>query len=47
MDIILSWNFKHIVKRKTIILTGFVNSKEGYKDIDIYSPLEVIENEDF
>lgn len=47
MNIILSWNFKHIVKRKTIIMTGFVNSKEGYKSIDIYSPQEVIENDDF
>ncbi len=44
MDIIVSWNFKHIVKRKTILMTNVINNKEGYKNIDIYSPSEVIEN---
>lgn len=46
MDIILSWNFKHIVKRKTIIMANLINSREGYKNIDIYSPSEVIEDDD-
>ncbi len=46
MDIILSWNFKHIVKRKTILMTNLINAREGYKNIDIYSPSEVIENDD-
>ena len=46
MDIILSWNFKHIVKRKTIQMVNLVNSIEGYKNIDIYSPSEVIENDE-
>lgn len=46
MDIIVSWNFKHIVKRKTILMTNVVNLREGYKNIDIYSPSEVIENEE-
>jgi hypothetical protein len=46
MDIILSWNFKHIVKRKTVIMVNLINTREGYKNIDIYSPSEVIENED-
>jgi rRNA-processing protein FCF1 len=46
MDIILSWNFKHIVKRKTIIMTGVINNREGYNNIDIYSPTEVIENDE-
>lgn len=44
MDIIVSWNFKHIVKRKTILMTNVVNYREGYRNIDIYSPSEVIEN---
>jgi hypothetical protein len=44
MDIILSWNFKHIVKRKTILMANLINTREGYKNIDIYSPSEVIEN---
>lgn len=46
MDIIVSWNFKHIVKRKTILMTNVVNYREGYRNIDIYSPSEVIENEE-
>ena len=46
MDIIVSWNFQHIVKRKTIIMTSLVNNREGYKSIDIYSPSEVIENDE-
>jgi hypothetical protein len=45
LDIILSWNFQHIVKRKTILMTGLINVREGYKSIDIYSPSEVIEND--
>jgi hypothetical protein len=44
MDIIVSWNFRHIVKRKTILMTNVVNHREGYKSIDIYSPSEVIDN---
>jgi len=46
MDIIVSWNFKHIVKRKTILMTNVVNYREGYKNIDIYSPSEVIESDE-
>jgi thioesterase domain-containing protein len=46
MDIIVSWNFKHIVKRKTIVMSNVINNREGYKSIDIYSPTEVIEDVD-
>jgi len=46
LDFIVSLNFQHIVKRKTKVETGFINSREGYKHIDIYTPMEVIENED-
>ena len=45
LDIIASWNFKHIVKVKTITLTESINLKYGYKRILINSPTEVIENE--
>ena len=44
-DIVVSWNFKHIVKMKTIKLTEAVNLKEGYKKIMIHSPTEVIDND--
>jgi hypothetical protein len=43
MDIIISWNFKHIVKRKTILMTNFINTRENYRQISIHSPSEVIE----
>lgn len=45
LDFIVSLNFKHIVKRKTILMTEVVNVREGYKAVGIYSPAEVIENE--
>ncbi|MDR1564028.1 MAG: hypothetical protein LBS74_03635 [Oscillospiraceae bacterium] len=46
LDFIVSYNFKHIVKRKTIELTEMVNYREGYKRVGIYSPTEVIENDE-
>jgi predicted nucleic acid-binding protein len=45
LDVIVSWNFKHIVKVKTITLTESINLKFGYKRILINSPTEVIEND--
>jgi len=45
LDMIISWNFAHIVKRKTIRMTGQVNSRKGYKRIEICSPTEVIEHD--
>jgi rRNA-processing protein FCF1 len=46
LDIIVSYNFQHIVKRKTILMTGIINKREGYKQIEIYSPTEVVESVD-
>ena len=46
LDIIVSYNFHHIVKLKTIIGTESINLREGYKKIGIYSPTEVIENDE-
>jgi predicted nucleic acid-binding protein len=45
LDMIISMNFKHIVKRKTILATGKINNLNGYRAIEIYSPMEVVENE--
>ncbi|MCL2463322.1 MAG: PIN domain-containing protein [Defluviitaleaceae bacterium] len=44
LDFIVSYNFQHIVKMKTITLTEVVNLREHYHRIGIYSPTEVIEN---
>ena len=45
LDIIISMNFEHIVKRKTKLLTGTINTLNGYRAIEIFNPMEVIENE--
>ena len=45
LDMILSLNFKHIVRKKTIELTELVNTREGYHKIKIYTPMEVVEHE--
>ena len=44
MDLLISYNFKHIVKLKTVTLAEVVNLREGYRRIGIFSPTEVIEN---
>ena len=43
---IVSYNFKHIVKLKTVAMTEIVNLREGYRRIGIFSPTEVIDNGD-
>lgn len=45
MDAIISWNFSHIVKLKTKREVVGINMLMGYKEIDIYSPREVVEDE--
>ena len=44
LDVIVSWNYKHIVKLKTKKEVTGINALLGYKEIEIYSPLEVIED---
>ena len=43
LDFIVSLNFRHIVKRKTIEGTELINFRDGYKKIGIYTPAEVID----
>jgi len=45
-DLIVSWNFKHIVHFQKIPFFNAVNTLNGYHSLMIYSPLEVIEDED-
>lgn len=42
-DLIVSWNFKHIVHFDKIRQYNAVNRLNGYREIDIHSPAEVIE----
>jgi predicted nucleic acid-binding protein len=43
MNFVVSCNMGHIDKRKTMIGTGFINLRAGYKNIGICSSMEVIE----
>jgi hypothetical protein len=42
VDVLVSWNFKHIVRLDKISLFNAVNLEQGYKPLTIYSPREVI-----
>jgi predicted nucleic acid-binding protein len=46
LDFIVSFNFKHIKKRKPIEMTELINYQQGYKRIGIFSPTEVIEDDE-
>lgn len=45
-DILVSWNYKHIVNVRRIKGYNSVNIMKGYKQIDIRSPKELIYYED-
>jgi predicted nucleic acid-binding protein len=45
LDVIVSMNFRHIVKLKTTLMTRAVNILNGYRPIEIISPMEAVENE--
>ncbi|HYH83610.1 MAG TPA: hypothetical protein VEX86_27695 [Longimicrobium sp.] len=40
-DLLVSWNFKHIVRFDKIRLFNAVNLEQGYKSLAIHSPREV------
>ncbi len=44
-QLIVSWNFKHIVHFQKIPLYRAINTINGYSEINIYSPPEVINYE--
>ena len=41
LDLVVSLNFRHIVKHKTIIETEIINAREGFKRVFIHTPAEV------
>lgn len=45
-DVLVSWNFKHIVNHIRIRGYNSVNFKYGHKILDIRSPREILEYED-
>lgn len=46
VDVLVSWNFRHIVHYDKIRLFNAVNLENGLKTIDIYSPREVTNYEE-
>ncbi|MDR2964449.1 MAG: hypothetical protein LBU88_01590 [Treponema sp.] len=46
LDYIISLNFRHIVKHKTIIQTEIINAREGFKRVFIHAPAEVLEHDE-
>ncbi len=45
VDFVVSWNFKHIVNYNRINGYQAVNLLSGYKEIKIYSPKEIVEDD--
>ena len=45
LDMIISLNFKHIVRERTVRLTGAINMLLNYKPIDVHTPMGVIDHE--
>jgi len=45
MDVLVSYNLRHIVKLKTRRLANYINLLEGYKTLEIGTPEEVIDYE--
>ena len=45
-DVITSWNFKHIVNVKTARGVKIITTMEGYKDMLIYPPSALIEEDE-
>ena len=45
LDMIVSMNFRHIVKRKTKTGAAHIGAMNGYRAIEICSPMEVVDNE--
>lgn len=41
VDVLVSWNFRHIVRLDKIRLFNATNLEQGYKPLTIYSPREV------
>ena len=42
LDIIVSWNFRHIVRRKTKDIVSMVNTKNNLKHVEIVTPAELL-----
>jgi predicted nucleic acid-binding protein len=43
LDFVVSYNYNHIVKLKTIIGTGLINRMEGYQQVGLSTPKEILD----
>ncbi|MCK4613473.1 MAG: PIN domain-containing protein [Thermoplasmata archaeon] len=41
IDVLVSWNFRHLVKRKTRIMVNLINTRYNYRNIEIVAPPEL------
>jgi len=46
LDLVVSMNFKHIVKMKTESMANAINTLKGYRAVQIITPMWIIQNED-
>jgi len=42
MDYLLSWNFRHIVRKRTIDVIRMVNTLHGLRQVEIMAPPEIL-----
>lgn len=42
IDIVVSWNFRHIVRRKTKDIVAMVNAQKNFRHIEIMTPAELL-----
>jgi hypothetical protein len=45
-EVLASWNFKHIVRIKTILGANGINRAEGYGEVQLLSPDALVEEGD-
>ena len=45
IDVVISWNLRHMVKFRTRREVKAINILEGYREIEICTPMEVIESD--
>jgi hypothetical protein len=45
IDYLLSWNFRHIVRRKTMDIARMVNTLSGLGSTEIATPAELLQEE--
>ncbi len=46
VSVLVSWNLNHLVRMKTFTLGNIVNRTNGYNEVMLFTPQQVIENED-